>query len=101
MFEILVVIFIFSLYAAFIIMGGLWVFRIIYALRLNIEPMKRLAIIFYPGGLGLYKYAKDDNKTLKRYRIAVLIMFVFAIIGGFYIAFLNIHWVSHSFFYGF
>ncbi len=101
MFEILVVIFIFSLYAAFIIMGSLWVFRIIYALRLNIEPMKRLAIIFIPGGLGLYKYAKHDDKTLKRYRVAVLIMFVFAIIGSFYIAFLNIHWVSHAFFYGF
>ena len=101
MFETLVIIFIVSTYAAFMLLGGLFVFRVVYALRVDLDAKKRLAIIFLPGGMGLYKFANHNVWMIRIYQGVVLLMFILALIGGFYMAFLNIHWVSHTFFYGF
>lgn len=96
MFEILVIIFIASLYSALILNLVLWIYRLRLTLKENYPLKETLCILLLPGSIGYFHFV---DTVPKWYRLALVLLFVFVFIGGIYLAFLNIPAFAHWFFY--
>ena len=96
MFEILVIVFIASLYSAMLLNLFLWVYRLRLTLKENYPLKDTLFILLTPGSMG---YFHRVNNVPKWYRLALVVMFVLVCMGSVYLAFLNIPAFAHWFFY--
>ncbi len=96
MFEILVIVFIASLYTAMVLNLLLWGVRLRFTIKEKIPFKKALLIVCMPGSIG-YLYHVDA--VPKWYRLTLGIIFGLTLIGAIYLAFLNIPAFAHWFFY--
>lgn len=99
MFEIAVVVMIFSLFGAFMIAFSLGLFRLYLVIRDQRPWKEALLIVAIPGGLGYYHYYRETTKHKQWYQRFVVVSFILVVIGSVYLAFLHIPEFAHWFFY--
>ncbi len=100
MFELVVIVFVLSIYMALFMAFSLFILRVIVALKNKHSLKGSLAIILIPGSLGYYYYYRGLTPFKIWYQRLVIIMFIFTFIGSVYLAFLNIPQFAAWFFYG-
>lgn len=101
MFEIAVIVFVFSLFFAMFISFTLLILRIVLVIK-DKRPLKEaLLIVLLPGGTGYYHFYKIASPFKIWYQRLVIVMGVLTLIGSVYIAFLNSPQLASWFFYGF
>ncbi len=101
MFELLVIVFIFSLFGASLLVIINALLRVIDARTHALSWSKTLLALVVPGGIAYY-IAQPKKTALKRWhRRLQWIAFMLVFIGSFYLLFLNVPGVAAAFFYGF
>ncbi|MFH5881306.1 hypothetical protein [Liberiplasma polymorphum] len=95
MFEIIAMLFIFSIFLALFISLGLLITRIVLVIKDKQPVKKALMIVLVPGSIGYYHYYPNNTPFKMWYQRLVLLMFIFTFIGSIYVAFLNIPELAH------
>lgn len=101
MFEVVVIVFVSSLFFAILLSMLLLGIRVSLVIRDQKTRVQALLIILLPGSIGYYHFYPDQSRLKTWYQRLVIMMFVLTLIGSIYLAFLNIPAFASWFFYGF